>query len=250
MDAAPPLVPRSVVLVHGMWGVPDDWRWVQRILTSRGLHVATPDLPSHRDPAAGLLDDVAEVNSAIRACTGPVVVAGWSYGCDVVGVAAEGQGNVARLVYVSSVPQPVQPGTRDGTAFDGAPGMVWDAHGRFVPASGWWNDEGMEFTAEGRAHLAAHSRRPVTRRTLTDPIPSSAWTHLPTTVLIGERDAFNGPEPWTRARERVQDVRVVDCDHFLPFTLPSLVADVILEPLPPLKPTGPCRPAPDPCDKL
>lgn len=80
--------------------------------------------------------------------------------------------------------------------------------------------------------LEDEARRPVTRRTLSDPIPSAAWAHLPTTVLIGERDAFNGPEPWTRARERVQDVRVVDCDHFLPFNLPGLVADVILEPPP------------------
>lgn len=110
--------------------------------------------------------------------------------------------------------------------------MVWDDHGRFVPEVGWWNDEGMEFSSEARAHLDANPRRPVTRRTLSDPIPTAAWAHLPTTVLIGERDAFNGPEPWNRARERVHDVRVVDCDHFLPFNLPSMVADVILEPLP------------------
>src|SRR5690348_8367494 len=112
-------VPRSVVLVHGMWGCPADWRWVREILEARDVEVIVPDLPSHRSPNAGLLDDVEVVRSAIRSASpDPTVVAGWSYGCDVIGVAADGE-SVARLVYISSVPQLVQPVVRDGSLFDG-----------------------------------------------------------------------------------------------------------------------------------
>jgi pimeloyl-ACP methyl ester carboxylesterase len=56
------------VLVHGLWGNPDDWRQVKRLLQDAGVHVRTPDLPSHRSPTAGLADDAAEVRDAIRSC--------------------------------------------------------------------------------------------------------------------------------------------------------------------------------------
>ncbi|MFL6046787.1 MAG: alpha/beta fold hydrolase, partial [Propionibacteriaceae bacterium] len=48
----------------------------------------TPDLPSHRTPMAGLIEDAAEVRDAIRACAPPVAAVGWSYGGSVIGVAA------------------------------------------------------------------------------------------------------------------------------------------------------------------
>jgi pimeloyl-ACP methyl ester carboxylesterase len=211
-----------------MWGLPEDWRWVRALLEEKGVEVVAPDLPSHRFPDAGLLDDVDEVRAAIRtAGWSPTVVAGWSYGCDVAGVAADGE-NVARFVFVSSVPLPVQPVVREDTLFDEDPIMVWDEDGRFVPRAGWWR-EGMEFSSEAISYLEANARRPVTRRTLSDPILAAAWERVPTTVLLGERDEFNGALRLTMARERVDDVRVVDCDHFIPFNLPAFVASVILE---------------------
>jgi pimeloyl-ACP methyl ester carboxylesterase len=215
-----------------MWGCPADWRWVRDLLEAHGVEVLAPDLPSHRLAGAGLLDDVEKVKSAIRSATRtPVVMAGWSYGCDVAGVAADA-GGIWRLVYVSSVPQPVQPAVRADTLFDGSPSMDWDAEGRFVPRDGWWNDDGMHFSSGVSAHFEAHPRRPATRRTLSDPVLAAGWTRVPTTVLLGERDVFNGEQPWARARDRVEDVRVVDCDHFIPFSHPDLVAEVILEGVP------------------
>lgn len=227
----PPSVPRSVVLVHGMWGVPEDWRWVRALLEEKGVEVAAPDLPSHRFADAGLADDVEEVRAAIRSMgRSPTVLAGWSYGCDVAGVAADGE-SMARLVYLSSVPLPVQPVVREDTVFDEDPVIVWDEQGRFVPRPGWWR-QGMEFSSEAISYLEVHPRRPVTRRTLSDPILAAAWEHVPTTVLLGERDEFNGALCRTMAMERVDDVRMVDCDHFIPFNLPALVASVILEEVP------------------
>src|SRR5689334_11573649 len=104
-------LPQGVVLVHGLWGVPEDWTWVRRELERRhpDVQVAVPDLPSHRLPDAGLLTDAVEVREAIVASPAPTVVVGWSYGTDVVGLAAQGMPNVARLVYVSSPPLKAQP---------------------------------------------------------------------------------------------------------------------------------------------
>ncbi|MEW1820627.1 hypothetical protein AB0323_07510 [Arthrobacter sp. NPDC080031] len=98
MDLTQPSTPHSVVLVHGPWGF-------QRRLQDMGVEVSVPDLPSHRLPHAGLLDDVEEGKTAIRSSTPPTCVAGWPYGADVIGIAAKGEADAARLVYGSSVPQ-------------------------------------------------------------------------------------------------------------------------------------------------
>ena len=96
----------GAVLVHGLWGRPVDWRWVGRLLEDADVQVITPDLPSHRMSTAGLADDAAEVREAIRACTPPVAVVGWSYGGSVISLAAAGEGMVARLIYISEYRDP------------------------------------------------------------------------------------------------------------------------------------------------
>ena len=96
--------PGSAVLVHGLWGHPQDWRWVRELLEAHGVAVYCPDLPSHRSATAGLLADAEEVRTAIREAAQPVVVAGWSYGGTVISIAADREPSVTRLVYASSVP--------------------------------------------------------------------------------------------------------------------------------------------------
>lgn len=222
--------PRSVVLVHGMWGVPGDWQWVQRLLEEHGVQVSVADLPSHRRSDAGLLDDVEEVRAMLRTAGAPTVAVGWSYGCDVIGVAAAGEPNVARLVYVSSVPLPLHPGPRDGSIFDDSPIIDWVGDDRFVISDAW--RVGRDFAPEVWAFADANPKRPVTRRTLTDPIAATAWAGIPTTVLLGTRDDLFGAQARAFAREAVRDVREFASDHFIPFSLPGLVAGVILEEIP------------------
>ena len=224
-------VPLSVVLVHGLWGNPGDWQWVARLLEDKGVSVLCPDLPSHRLEGTGLLDDVEAVKTAIVGCQGPTVVAGWSYGCDVVGIAAHGMGNVARLVYVSSVPQPVQHAQRHATTYDGNPVILWKDQDRFVLNDHWWvyEEKGRTFPAEVRRHIEANPRRTVTRRTLSDPIPAAAWVNTPVTVLLGTRDELISAERRAWAKENISDVRDVDDDHFILFNSPGLLADVIME---------------------
>jgi hypothetical protein len=62
--------------VHGLWGLPDDWHWVKRLLEAEDIVVATPDLPLERSTSAGLAEDADEVRRAIRSCIPPIVVVG------------------------------------------------------------------------------------------------------------------------------------------------------------------------------
>jgi pimeloyl-ACP methyl ester carboxylesterase len=182
---------------------------------------------------AGLRDDVDEVKAAIQSSPGPTVVVGWSYGCDVVGIAAHGMPHAARLVYASSVPLKIQPDVRDASYVDAMEHMLRDEHGRFVLDNDWWlhEDGGAQLPAEVRSYLESHPRRFVTPKTLTDPVTAAAWSEIPTTILLGTTDALTGTEQRTWAHEAVADVREVESDHFILFNCPDLLAEVILEEL-------------------
>lgn len=233
MDSEQESLPLGVVLVHGMWGSPEDWTWVRRALEFLpGLEVYIPDLPSHRSPSAGLLDDVEEVRSAIAACKTPAVVAGWSYGCDVAGVAVHGMQQVGRLVYASSVPQRLHTEPRDVTWVDGMEHMLWDEYGRFALDTYWWltaDEAGSRLPADVRTYLAENPRRFVTTRTLSDPIQATGWAEIPTTIVLGVDDNLTSPEQRAWARESVADVRDIDTDHFILFNRPDELAGVILK---------------------
>ena len=235
MDDKQGSMPRGVVLVHGMWGVPEDWAWVQRALEEQpDLQVVAPDLPSHRSPNAGLLEDAGEVRAAITASPAPTVVAGWSYGCDVVGIAAHRMKNVARLVYVSSPPLKLQPDVRDAAWVDSMEHMLHDEQGRHALDGGWWLSEdeaGLQLPDDVRAFLKDHPRRFATKKTRSDPVPAQAWAEIPTTVLLGARDNLTSSEARAWAREAVADVRDIDTDHFMLFNRPDVIAHVILEEL-------------------
>ncbi len=56
-----------------------------------------------------------------------------------------------------------------------------------------------------------------------------AWRTIPTTVLLGRDDALNPTEHQEWARAQLDDVRIIDSDHFILFRQPDIVADLIEE---------------------
>jgi Alpha/beta hydrolase family len=221
----------SAVLVHGRWGHPEDWYLVSGPLQSAGIQVVTADLPSHRSTDAGLAEDAAEVRAAIQACEPPVVAAGWSYGGEVLSVAAAGEQTVSRLIYVADIPQPVG-FSDDGSWLEGDPHIIVGADRRFVPDNDWWLNEGdgTTFTPDIRRHFRTHPRRWVTRGTL-GPQTDAAWLNMATTVLIGRHDPLLSEADKFRAAAQFDDLRVLDTDHFVIFRYPGVVVDLIMEAL-------------------
>jgi pimeloyl-ACP methyl ester carboxylesterase len=220
----------TAVLVHGLWENPTDWRWVRGLLEDANVQVITPDLPSHRMPTAGLAEDADQLRHAIRGSAPPVAAAGWSYGGSVINLAAAGEESVTRLIYISDIPRPAGFPGEDLSWIDGDPHLLLLNDGRFVPDNEYWLNEGdgTTFPAEIRRHFRDHPRRPVTRATH-GPQPQAAWETAPTTVLIGQRDnmLFEADRKW--AEEHLNDVRIIDTDHFIIFRHPDLVAQLVLE---------------------
>jgi pimeloyl-ACP methyl ester carboxylesterase len=222
----------SVVLVHGLWGNPDDWRWVLEHLQRAEVDVLAVDLPSHRMPTAGLLEDAASVREAIRRSAPPVVVVGWSYGGTVASVAADGESCVTRLVYVSDVPSGVRAyGFSDW--IDRDPNVLTYPDGTFVLNNDWWLDEevGTTFPAEVREELRQHPRRSVSRKAMSDPQPAAAWQAIPSTIVLGRHDDQAGANDLDAAIARFPDTHILECDHFTIFREPEAVADIIVRAL-------------------
>ncbi|WP_129337961.1 alpha/beta hydrolase family protein [Cellulomonas endophytica] len=223
----------TAVLVHGLWGSPSDWTWVAAALEARGWDVRTPDLPSHRAPDAGLAADAEAVRVVVRglrAARRPVVLVGWSYGGTVATVASWGDAPPDRLVHVAALPEHPRPGERRDRSRDRADHVHVLDDGTCVLDHEWWTTRGgaATFPAHVRARLAR--RRPASQGTTGEPIPVAGWHDVPTTVLLGRDDTLLPRGAALLVPPPVDDVRQVDCDHFLPFRLPDLVAATVAEP--------------------
>lgn len=218
--------------MHGTWSNPDDWWLVTELLVQRGVRVTAPDLPSQRMPSAGLRADADEVRRAIRSSTPPVVVAGWSYGGSVISIAADGEPSVVRLVYVADVPSPENDGY--GSAWrDASPHVAVRDDGTHLLDNDWWLDEevGTTFPSHVRDHLRRHPRRPASVRQDSEAQTAAAWRSIPTTCMLGRHDELQPEDRQQWALQHLSDVRLVDCDHFILFRAPQVVADVVLEAL-------------------
>ena len=105
--------------------------------------------------------------------------------------------------------------------------------GRFVLDNDLWlRDDGGTCPEEVRRHFRHHPRRLVTRATH-GAQPEAAWETTPTTVLIGASDNLLSEADRMWAEEHLDDVRVIDTDHFVIFRHPEVVAHLVLEALGP-----------------
>jgi Alpha/beta hydrolase family len=214
-----------------MWSNPADWRWVAQRLRDNGVEVVTPDLPSHRTAAAGLAADAAEVRRAIASASPPVVAVGWSYGGDVISDAAAGEASVIHLVYVASIPRPIQWVPQEPPEPD--PHVLFSGGGTFVLDNHWWltEEDGATMPSHVVEHLWQHPRRPASLAVRSEPQAAAAWQSIPTTVLLGRLDEMVSDRDRERVVTHFDDVRFADTDHFIIFREPQLVADIVIDKL-------------------
>jgi pimeloyl-ACP methyl ester carboxylesterase len=87
----------NIVLVHGAWADGSSWSGVIERLQADGYHVTAPQFP-----LTALADDVARLRQVLEFQDGPVIVAGHSYGGQVMTGLGPDAPNVAGLVYVAA----------------------------------------------------------------------------------------------------------------------------------------------------
>jgi pimeloyl-ACP methyl ester carboxylesterase len=87
----------NIVLVHGAWADGSCWSAVIKRLQGDGYHVTAPQFPM-----TALADDVARLRQVLDVQDGPTIVAGHSYGGQIMTALGTDAPNVAGLVYVAA----------------------------------------------------------------------------------------------------------------------------------------------------
>ena len=124
----------NIVLVHGAWADGSSWSSVIERLQADGYAVTAPQFP-----LTSLADDVARLRHVLALQDGPTVIAGHSYGGQVMTALGRDAPNVVGLVYIAAF------GLEEGESLGGllaqGPPTAALAH-RFVDEEGFvWLDQ-------------------------------------------------------------------------------------------------------------
>ena len=87
----------NLVLVHGAWADGSSWSAVIERLQADGYNVTAPQFP-----LTSLADDVARLRHVLRLQSGPTLVAGHSYGGQIMTALGTDAPNVTGLVYIAA----------------------------------------------------------------------------------------------------------------------------------------------------
>ncbi|ADB31590.1 alpha/beta hydrolase fold protein [Kribbella flavida DSM 17836] len=230
-DSAKP----TVVLVHGAFAESASWNGVIAELTGRGYPVVAV-----ANPLRGLSEDAAHLRSVLDHLTGPVVVAGHSYGGSVLSEAVDGNHDVKALVYIASFQLDVgestselaakYPGGELGPALDPVPFPAADGS---TGSDLYIKQEEFRrvFAAdvdEQTTGLMAATQRPITAKALEDTATKAAWKSIPSWALISTQDLAIPAESMRFMAKRAESTTVeLDASHAVAVSHPAAVAELI-----------------------
>ncbi|AWB90916.1 alpha/beta fold hydrolase [Aeromicrobium chenweiae] len=226
----------TIVLEHGAWADASSWNGVVKRLSHDGY-----DVVAAPNPLRGLPQDVASLRGLLSTIKGPVILAGHSYGGDVITEAATGNKNVKGLVYIAGFapdagesissllekplthptpPLPVVPvaiTNPDGTQ---STEIYLDRKGFRAAFAG--------DVPKGTADLMAATQRATDASALTGKISTPAWRSIPSWYLVGTQDQAIAPELQRFMAKRMHATTVeIKASHASLVSHPSAVTDLI-----------------------
>ncbi|MFG2881166.1 alpha/beta fold hydrolase [Streptomyces sp. NPDC048297] len=225
----------TIVLVHGAFADGSSWSPVIERLQCAGYTVR-----SVANPLRGLTTDAAYVRSVLTSITGPVVLAGHSYGGAVITAAAAGIPQVKALVYVAAfVPDE---GEVLGELSARYPGSQLQPALTAIPAPAADGSQGLDLyirddlfpgvfaqdVPAATARTLASVQRPLSASSFTDTAPAAAWRTIPSWNLVSTRDQVIPPELQRFQAQRAGSRTVeVASSHLALYSHPGAVSDLI-----------------------
>jgi pimeloyl-ACP methyl ester carboxylesterase len=183
----------TVVLVHGAWADGSCWSAVIESLQAAGFTVTAPQFPE-----TSLAADVARLRQVLRRQPGPIVLAGHSYGGQIMTALGTDALNVAGLVYVAAFG--LEQGESLGALLGGGPPTPALAH-LIVDEQGfaWLPEEdfvghfasGVETS---RARVMWAVQQGLSMSTFEDVMGVPAWKSLPSWYLVAMNDEAIPPD--------------------------------------------------------
>lgn len=182
----------TVLLVHGAWANASSWSRVIPIIEKEGLAVIAVQMP-----LTALEDDVAAVRRAIALATGPVLLAGHSYGGAVITEAGTEQ-KVAGLVYVAAFAPDVGQSAGSLGAGGEPPPMNAeiqpDPQGYLKLTLAGVNDGFAQDLPEAERRLLFATQAPTAAKALGGIVSTPAWKTKPSWYLVAAEDRAIQPD--------------------------------------------------------
>jgi pimeloyl-ACP methyl ester carboxylesterase len=183
----------NVVLVHGAWADGSCWSGVIERLQAADYHVTAPQFPM-----TALADDVARLRQVLDFQDGPAIVAGHSYGGQIMTALGTDAPHVAGLVYIAAFG--LDEGESLGALLSQGPtppalehlftdkqGFGWLSHDDFVK----------HFAADVdpvRANVMHAVQQALAGSAFTDVMGPPAWKSLPSWYLVATKDQAIPPD--------------------------------------------------------
>lgn len=182
----------NIVLVHGAWADGSSWSAVIERLQAKGYNVTAPQF------ALGpIVNDVARLRNVLTRQNGPTILAGHSYGGQIMTALGNDTPNVVALVYVAGFA--LDQGESIGTLLSGPPPPAI-AHLDIDKESFAWlpqDDFIHHFAADVdpvKAKVMFAVQQPLALSALSDVMGVPAWKSLPSWFLIAQGDQTIPPD--------------------------------------------------------
>jgi pimeloyl-ACP methyl ester carboxylesterase len=217
----------KIVLVHGAWADGSCWSAVIERLQASGYAVTAPQFPE-----SSLAADVARLRQVLERQEGPAIVAGHSYGGQIMTALGGDARNVAGLVYIAAF------GLDEGESIGGllvqGPPTPALAH-LDIDARGFaWlpEDDFVKYFAADvnpdRARVMHAVQQPLAATALQDEMGPPAWKSRPCWYLVATDDQAIPPDAERQFAKRMDATTVeVPSGHLAMVSHPDEVARLI-----------------------
>jgi pimeloyl-ACP methyl ester carboxylesterase len=217
----------NIVLVHGAWADGSSWSGVIERLQADGYHVTAPQFP-----LTALADDVARLREVLDLQDGPAIVAGHSYGGQVMTALGPDSPNVAGLVYIAAFG--LDQGESLGTLLSQGPVTPALAH-LFTDKQGygWLSEDDFvsHFAADVdpvKATVMYAVQQPLAMSAFGEVMGVPAWKTLPSWYLVAADDEALPPEAERLFASRMGATTVeIPSSHVAMVSHPGDVAQLI-----------------------
>jgi pimeloyl-ACP methyl ester carboxylesterase len=217
----------NIVLVHGAWADGSSWSAVIARLHADGYRVTAPQFSLSR-----LADDVARLRQILARQNGPTVVAGHSYGGQIITALGTDAPNVVGLVYIAGFG--LDEGESIGALLDQEPPgpalahLDVDQHGfAWLPEDDFVN----HFAADVdpvKAKVMFAVQQPLHWSALGEVMGVPAWKSLPTWFLIADGDQAIPPAAQRKFAPRMGATSVeIPTNHVAMVSHPNEVLQLI-----------------------
>jgi pimeloyl-ACP methyl ester carboxylesterase len=222
MDTRP-----NIVLVHGAWADGSCWSGVIERLQADGYRVTAPQFP-----LTSLADDVARLRHVLDLQNGPTIVAGHSYGGQIVTALGADAPNTVGLVYVAAFA--LDEGESLGALLSQGPTPPALEH-LFTDKQGfaWLSEDDFvnHFAADVdpvHARVMYAVQQPLAGSSFTDQMGVPAWKSLPSWYLVASQDQAIPPDAERLFASRMGATTVeVPASHVAMVSHPNEVAQLI-----------------------